>query len=452
MQKAASPRETLSIADATAIIVGMVVGVGIFKTPSIVAASAGSEGMLILFWFAGGIASLIGALGYAELASTHPHAGGDYHYLSKAFGKIPAFFYGWGRLSVIQTGSIVMVAFIIGDYASEILFLGAYSTSLYAAAAVVVLTALNVAGLRQSKVTQKALIGLIVLGLAGIAVCGFWLGEPRSAAPAGPLIPESAALGTAMIFVLLTYGGWNEAAFLSAEVKSPRQNMVKVLLLSIAVVTVIYVLVNLALLKGLGLSDMASSSTVMADLMRRIFGELGARFVSILILAACLSTMNAAVITGARTAYAVGQDYPVLGFLGHWHGRRHTPVNALLFQGGVALLLVALGTSTRSGFVVMVEYTAPVFWLFFLMVGVSVFLLRTMRSPGENAFVVPFFPVIPAVFCLICLYMLYSSLVYTGLGAIIGMGVLASGIPLLVLNQKRRAIGQAGDETQEKEY
>ena len=333
MQKTAKPRETLSIADATAIIVGMMVGIGIFKTPSIVAASAGSEGMLILFWLAGGIASFIGALCYAELTSAYPHAGGDYHYLSKAFGPTPAFFYGWGRLSVIQTGSIVMVAFIIGDYASEILFLGPYSTSLYAAAAVVALTALNVAGLRQSKVTQKALIGLIVLGLAGIAVCGFWLGEPRSAATAGPLIPESAALGTAMIFVLLTYGGWNEAAFLSAEVKSPRKNMVKVLLLSIAVVTVIYAVVNLALLNGLGLSDMASSSAVMADLMRRAVGDGGARFVSFLILLACLSTMNAAVITGARTAYAVGRDHPVLGFLGRWHGRKHTPVNALLFQG-----------------------------------------------------------------------------------------------------------------------
>ena len=451
MHKTVGPAETLSIADATAIIVGMMVGIGIFKTPSIVAASAGSEGMLILFWLAGGIASFIGALCYAELTSAYPHAGGDYHYLSKAFGPTPAFFYGWGRLSVIQTGSIVMVAFIIGDYASEILFLGPYSTSLYAAAAVVALTALNVAGLRQSKVTQKALIGLILLGLAGIAVCGFWLGEPRSAATAGPLIPESAALGTAMIFVLLTYGGWNEAAFLSAEVKSPRKNMVKVLLLSIAVVTVIYAVVNLALLNGLGLSDMASSSAVMADLMRRAVGDGGARFVSFLILLACLSTMNAAVITGARTAYAVGRDHPVLGFLGRWHGRKHTPVNALLFQGGAALLLVALGASTRRGFVSMVEYTAPVFWLFFLMVGLSVFVLRGLRSPGETAFVVPFFPVTPAVFCVICLYMLYSALIYTGLGAIIGLGVLASGIPLLMLNQKRRAIGHAEDETQEKE-
>ena len=112
---------------------------------------------------------------------------------------------------------------------------------------------------------------------------------------------------------------------------------------------------------------------------------------------------------------------------------------------------MALGASTRSGFVSMVEYTAPVFWLFFLMVGLSVFVLRVLRSPGETAFVVPFFPVTPAVFCLICLYMLYSALIYTGLGAIIGLGVLASGIPLLILNQKRRAIGHAEDETQKKE-
>ncbi|HDQ03946.1 MAG TPA: amino acid permease, partial [Deltaproteobacteria bacterium] len=137
MQNNSKPKETLSIIDAVAIIVGMVVGIGIFKTPSIVAASADSDSMIMFFWLLGGVASFIGALCYAELTSTYPHAGGDYHYLRRAFGGMPAFLFAWARMAVIQTGSIAMVAFLIGDYASQIFCLGPYSTSLYAAFTVV---------------------------------------------------------------------------------------------------------------------------------------------------------------------------------------------------------------------------------------------------------------------------------------------------------------------------
>src|SRR5512136_958346 len=139
MLETAKPEETLSVADAVAIVVGVVVGVGIFKTPSIVAANAESEGMVLLFWIIGGMASLIGALCYAELMSADPHAGGDYHYLYKAFGSAPSFLYAWARITVIQTGFIAMVAFIIGDYASEIFSLGPFSASIYAALAIILL-------------------------------------------------------------------------------------------------------------------------------------------------------------------------------------------------------------------------------------------------------------------------------------------------------------------------
>jgi amino acid transporter len=443
MLSASRPRETLSITDAVAIIVGMVVGVGIFKTPSIVAASADSELMLILFWVLGGLASLIGALCYAELTSTYPHAGGDYHYLNRAFGVVPSFLYAWARMAVIQTGSIAMVAFLIGDYASAIFRIGAYSTSLYAGTTILILTAVNIAGIRQGKWTQKILISVTMAGLFVVAAAGIFLTEPQTAAAAavgtGRIVPGGVALGTAMIFVLLTYGGWNEAAFLSAEVKSTRRNMVKVLLLSIGMITIIYLLINLALLKSLGLADMAASEAVMADMMRRVFGQNGARFISVLILIAAISTMNAAIITGARTGYALGRDYTILNFLGRWQGHRHTPVNALLLQGGVALLLVILGTGTRDGFVMMVEYTAPVFWLFFLMVGISIFVLRLKNAGEHRPFAVPLYPLTPMVFCMICLFMLYSSLAYTGSGAFFGVGVLLAGIPLMLLQKSRNA-------------
>jgi amino acid transporter len=436
MNFSSKPKETLSIFDAVAIIVGMVVGVGIFKTPAIVASSSDSEGMLILFWLLGGVASFIGALCYAELTSTFPHAGGDYHFLRKSFGGTPSFLYAWARMAVIQTGSIAMVAFLIGDYASEIFRFGPYSTSLYAAFTIVLLTLVNVAGIQQGKWTQKTLIVAIIAGLFIVTIIGLFVTETQALEQTGNIVPGKVALGTAMIFVLLTYGGWNEAAFLSAEVKSSRRNMVRVLIYSIGTVTAIYLLINLALLKSLGLSGMASSNAVMADLMHGVFGAKGSRFISLLILLAAFSTINASIITGARTSYALGQNYPLLGFLGRWQGNRNTPVNALLLQGGIALLLVALGTGTHDGFVMMVEYTAPVFWFFFLMVGISIFVLRRKHPEIERTFSVPLYPLTPLLFCATCLFMLYSSLVYTSSGSLVGLGVLLTGIPLIFLNRK----------------
>jgi amino acid transporter len=239
-----------------------------------------------------------------------------------------------------------------------------------------------------------------------------------------------------MIFVLLTYGGWNEAAFLSAEVRSTRSSMVRVLLFSIGAVTLIYILVNLALVRGLGLSGMVSSEAVMADLMRNALGSNGARFVSLLILPAALSTMNGAIITGARTGFALGRDHSLFRFLDRWHGYRETPVNALLLQGAIALLLVLLGTGSRDGFVMMVEYTAPVFWFFLLLVGISIVRLRRKHAADERPFRVPLYPFTPLLFCAICAYMLHASLLYTGTGALVGVGVLLTGIPLVLFQNK----------------
>lgn len=438
MLEFARPRETLSVVDAAAIVVGLVLGVGIFKTPSIVAASAGSEGMLLLFWLAGGLASLVGALCYAELMSAFPHAGGDYHYLNRAFGFVPAFLYAWARLAVIQTGSIAMVAFLVGDYASEIFRFGPFSSSWYAALTIVLLTAVNIAGIQQGKWTQRVLAAGILIGLLVVSAIGILAAGPRAPVSEGGIAPGQQALGTAMIFVLLTYGGWNEASFLSAEVRRGRLNMLKVLLYSITTVTAVYLLVNIALLNSLGLPAMASSGAVMADMMRNLLGTMAGSVVSVLILLAAVSTINASIITGARTNYALGRDFPVLGILGRWQGRRQTPVAALLVQGGVALALVAWGTGAHDGFVRMVEYTAPVFWLFFLMVGVSVFVLRRRYPDLPRPFRVPLYPLTPLMFIAVCVFMLWASLAFTGRGSWVGVCVLLSGIPLVILAKKRR--------------
>jgi amino acid transporter len=211
--------------------------------------------------------------------------------------------------------------------------------------------------------------------------------------------------------------------------------MVRVLLLSIGAITAIYLIVNLSFLESLGLPLMARSEVVAADLLRAVWGENGARFISLLIGIAALGNINGMIITGARTTYALGRDFPLLGFLGRWEARADTPVNVLLVQGAIALALVGLGTGTMGGFVMMVEYTAPVFWFFFLLTGISLLRLRRKDPDRRSAFQVPFYPMIPILFILVCLYLLYASLMFTGRGALVGVGVLAAGFPLLLLSQ-----------------
>ena len=441
MKTAADPgKNTLSVADAVAIVIGVVIGAGIFRTPSVVAASSGSEELLLLVWAAGGAVSLIGALCYAELASAFPNAGGEYHFMRRAFGGSSGFLFAWARMTVIQTGSIAMLAFLVGDYLTQVHRVGSFSSTFYAGVIIVGLTAVNLVGVRQGKWVQHLFLGSLILGLAVMIAVGFTFGQPMAAhaAAAAPAAPAGMALGKAMIFVLLTYGGWNEAAYLSAEVRETRRNMVRVLLYSIGAITLIYLAINLALLKSLGLASMSGSETVAADLMRLSFGENGARFISLLIALAAFSTMNATIITGARTNYALGRDFGLLRFLGRWRQAGSTPVNALLMQGAIALALVALGTGSRNGFEMMVEYTAPVFWFFFLLTGISLFVLRRREAATPRPFRVPLYPLTPILFCLVCLYMLYSSLTYTGLGSLVGIGVLLSGIPLLLLARSGR--------------
>jgi amino acid transporter len=430
IEKRSGPKQTILVTDAIALIVGVVIGMGIFKTPSMIAANTGRNDLFLLAWLAGGVISVIGALCYAELAAAYPHTGGDYHYLTRAFGKKVGFLFVWSRMTVIQPGSIAMLAFVFGDYLSTILPLG--PPSLYAALSVFILTALNMLGVQKGKWTQNLLTAIKVVGLLMVVLAGMM--APSSSAPMVPVHPNpGTSFGLAMVFVLLTFGGWNEAAYISAELVDVRRNMVRALLWGVGLITVIYLLINLAYLRGLGLKEMGQSEVVAADLMRRILGEGGAKFISLLIIVSALGAINACIFTGARTNYALGQDFSMFGFLGKWQERSNTPTNALFFLGGISLVWVLLGALARKGFVAMVEYTAPVFWCFFLLAGLSLFVLRLKEPEISRPFRVPLYPFTPLLFCLTCVYMLQSSVIYVGAGAFVGLAVLAAGALILLL-------------------
>jgi amino acid transporter len=442
-QTAAMPRQTLSVTDACAMIVGLIVGAGIFGTPSIVAGAVGDESTLYMVWIAGGVFSIIGALCYAELATAFPSAGGEYHFLQRAFGRSLAFLYGWARMTVIVAGSIAVFAYLFGDYLSRVINLGAHSSAIWAALVVVVLTGVNYCGIREGKATQNVFTVLEVGGLVLIIVAGlFFAAPPAAAVPAVAGADQpwymGAGIGSAMIFVLFTYGGWNDAAYISAEVRNRDRNMVRALLIAISVVALLYVLVNFAYLKGLGYDQMARSNAVAADLLKAVWGPTGEKVIAIMIAIAALTSVNGSMIVGARSNYALGRDWPMLSYLGKWHEASGSPRNAMLVQGAIALALVGLGTIQNSGFKGLVEYSLPVFWGFFLLTGIALFVLRAKEPDAPRPFKVPMYPVVPAIFVLMCGYLLYSSLTYHRTHALVGLGVLAVGAVVLLIARLKK--------------
>jgi APA family basic amino acid/polyamine antiporter len=434
-QDSVTPARLLQPAAAIAIIVGIVIGAGIFKTPSMVAGVTGDAGWMLTIWLVGALISIAGALCYAELSAKHPHAGGDYHFLELAYGRRLSFLYAWAKATVINTGSIALLAFVFGEYMTKVIDLGAASTAIWAIGIVALLTLINMIGLQASSRVQMVLTVVEVLGLIAVVVAGFLVSAPEAATPdAFSKTPALGMAGLALVFVLLTFGGWNEAAYISAEVRGGPRRIVGVIILSLMVITAIYILVNLALLHALGLKGLASAKAPAADVMGLAFGVWGEKAIGLFVAFAALTSINATMIVGARSNFALGLTWSSLKFMGRWNVASGTPTVALLVQGGIALALVIFGTQQRDGFGAMVEFTAPVFWTFLFLVGVSVFIMHGRPFQGER-FDVPLYPLTPLLFTASCAYLAYSSTMYAASknAVHISFGVMAVGVVVLIL-------------------
>ena len=438
------PRATLSVAAVVAIILGIVIGAGIFRMPSLVATFAANETVFMLAWVAGGAIALIGALCYAELATAYPSAGGDYHFLARAYGRDLSFLFGWARAIVIVPGSIAFLSFLFGDYVARLVPLGEHGTAIYAATLAIVLTAINLGGIRSGSAAQNWLTVLEVAGVLVVIVAGLAVAAPAAAPVAGEAAPAAdvpwhAGIGMVLLFVLFTYSGWNESAYVSAEVKDAQRNFVRALVYSILLVTVLYVLVNWAYLRALGLPGIANSPAVAADVLEKAWGPTGATFISILVAISAITSANATIIVGGRSIYALGRDWPIFPFLGRWDGAAGTPSIALVAQAVVSLLLIGLGAYTRRGLETMVDYTNPVFYFFFTLVASSLIALR-VRDPGApRPYKVPLYPLTPIILCLVTGYLLWMSVDYARLGSLLGAAVLVAGVPLLLWARMRPA-------------
>jgi amino acid transporter len=472
----------LGLWDAVSIIVGIVVGAGIYQTAPFILKHVGSPSTALIAWAAAGVLSLIGALCYAELATTYPRTGGDIVYLSRAYGNWTGFLFGWVQLTVILTGSIGMMAFVFANYGIRLFGeafgwqLGVISTFAFAGGAILVLTVTNILGVVFGKTVQNILTAAKVLGLGAIIVAGFYAPTPDAWNQPGLSVPElqkmtfpgfAPSLGVAMVLILYTYGGWNDAAFVAAEVRNGKKNITRALILGILIITVLYLLVNAAYINGLGYRSAQGSQQIAADVLNHAFGKGGVTVMCLLVMTSALGAINGLIFTGARVYSTIGKDYPLLSWMSGWDRKHGAPVPALVTQGVLALALVFLfGTSqgrglinnaleatqisseekagkeektyllkpmdwedswmakadipdgqkaaglAKGGFDTLLTCTAPVFWVFFLMTGISVFVLRERDRDVPRPFKVPLYPELPLVFCLSCGYMLYSSVDY----------------------------------------
>jgi amino acid transporter len=467
-------RARLGTWDVVSIIIGVVIGTSIFKTAPLIMKNVNSaaEGMGV--WAICGILSLIGALCYAELASTYPRSGGDYVYLTRAFGPLIGFLFGWAQLAVILTSSTAMMAFVFGEYATKLYDLepavlapaglGGRVTSecVYAAVSVVFLSLLNMLGIVLGKWVQNLLTFAKVLGLVGIVVAGLGWGQAGAWTDA-PVNPD-ASLGVAVILVLYAYGGWNDAAFVAAELRQPR-HIVRALVLGTGIVTLIYLAVIAAYIQGLTFTGLRETNAVAAAVLQRPLGDVGARVMSVLVMISALGAINGLILTGSRLYASLGADHSILAMLGRWHPTLRAPIWSLLVQALITVgFVVAVGTARGQelinewllkarlpeipwaryfgGFDTLFAGSAPVFWAFFLLSGLSLFKLRQIDPNISRPFRVPLYPLLPLIFCVMCGYGFYSAATYAGAVSLIGIVPLLLGLPLYCFSANRGTLAQ----------
>lgn len=429
------PRKELSLFDSICIIVGIVIGAGIYEISPTVAACMGGWAGILGIWLAGGLLALTGALCYAELASTYPHEGGDYVYQTRAYGSCAGYLFGWSQLVIIRPGDIALMAFVFARYAMTLYAPWENMLYVYAILAVIVLTFINILGVKQGKWTQNLLTIIKSVGILAIIAAGF-LAPTSEIMPAATSDITTEGFKLALILVLFAFGGWNEMAYVAAEVRHPKRNIVRALVMGTILVIGVYMLINGAFLHALGQAGMKSSEAIAVDALSIVAPGVASKTISIIICISALGAVNGLIFTGARISYALGAEHRSFRFVGRWSERFGTPVGSLVVQGLISLAILLFAGS----FIDTILYTAPVVWLFFLGTGISVFVLRH-REPGiDRPYKISWFPLPALIFCAACAFMFYSAFTYAlamkPVGFAVVMGVLAAGTVSYLLMEK----------------
>ena len=431
---------TLRQGDLVLVVIGTVIGSGIWLVPgTVLRNTAGDPGVALLVWLAGGICSLLGALTFAELGALYPDAGGTYTYVREAFGRFPAFLLGWALFLAINTGSTATLAVAFATYAGELVSLGPVGRKVLPVLMILAVSAVNIRGVRHAATVQNWSTAVKVAAILAIAVAGIALGSggtpTRDRAFSTPLSPGLlSGAGVALLGVLWAYEGWINVTNSAGEALDPQRTFARGIIIGTAALVALYLLANIGYLAALGPDGVAGSQRVAADTVRELFGPVPAKFVSAAVLVSVFSAANGLALTGPRMYFAMARDGVFFRALGDVHPRFGTPAVAIAVGGAWAALLTLWGSFEQ-----LLTYVVFASWLFAALAAASVFVLRHRHPDAPRPFRVPGYPLTPAVFILAALAIVANTLVARPVQALAGVGIVLLGTPAYLF-WRRRAV------------
>ena len=431
----------------TMLVVGGIIGSGIFLNPAIVAQRVGTAWLVMLAWGLGAVIALLGAFIFAELGARRPAAGGGYVYIRETFGPLPAFLYGWALLLAIATGAAAAVAMTFASYAAPLLHLVPGSEKWLAAGAIALLSLVNFLGVRSGAWTQNVFT-LLKLGAIAVLVVGallsppgIQLGAPASSTPSTSVV---VALGTALVPVLFAYGGWQQTNFVAEEMVDPERNLPRALVIGVVIVAAVYLAANVTYLRALGVAGLAASHAPAADVMGAYFGDTGRRLIAAGIAISTFGFLNLVILVTPRVYQAMARDGLFFRRFAELHPRFRTPGQAIVVQGIWAIALLLSGSYGQ-----LLDYVTFADWIFFGITAAAlvVYRRRELRAASDEsaehaatglAYRAPLYPWSVALFVLACLYVVAGAIVSNPLNAARGVIVLLAGVPVHAFWARKR--------------
>lgn len=440
-------RKELGLFDATMVVIGGIIGAGIFLSPGVVAQRLDTPVLVLAAWGAGGLIAMAGAFSYAELGAIFPKAGGQYVYLRDGLHPLMGFMYGWALLLVIETGAIAAVAIIFASYALRIAGAPDAAKVPLAIAAIVILSIINYLGVKPGSRVLNVLVVLKVLALAILVGAGFiaaahpgWWSDAR--VPASHGTTAIVAFGAALVPILFSYGGWQSANYVGEEIVDPKRNLPRALILGTLAVVAIYVTVNVVYLRALGLHGLATSGAPAADAARRSFGSYGNVFISSAIAISTFGFLNLSILAPTRVYYAMSADRLFVPALATLHPRYATPSVAIVVQSAWSCILALTGSyDALTNYVVFAD------WIFFGSTVLTVLTFRRLvplTARPHDAYRAPGYPVVQILFVLIAAAVVASVVIAAPIEAAKGAGLLILGVPVYFWYARRRGRGAGG--------
>jgi basic amino acid/polyamine antiporter, APA family len=426
---APKPRRQLGLFDAIMIVMGGIVGAGIFANPSEVAHRVHTPFLILGVWVLGGFIAMCGAFIWAELATRLPGTGGQYLYLREAYHPSVAFVYGWGLLLVTQTGGMAAVAVIFSSYFRALTGV-VWNDGAIAAAVLLILTGINCLGARAGSNVQSALMLLKIGALAALVILGFALGG--GSLKSGPLLAQPVSfgllksIGSAMVPIAFAYGGWQTATFVAGEMRDPRRDLSRGLLLGVAAVVGLYLAVNLACLRVLGPVGLDATTTPASDVMRIAMGERGAQWIAAGIAISTLGFLSQSMLTAPRVYYAMARDGLFFESVGKLPPRSRAPVVAIVLQGLAAIVIACSGTYGE-----ILNFAITVDFIFFGVTAAALFILRRRHvGSGSAIYRVPGHPFTTILFVLSCAGIVGSAIIASPANSAIALGIMLAALPV----------------------